>query len=153
MGRSVKGGKRDAEAHWLLGTTAEAMERPGEAKRRFEKVLLAKRTPSMEYYRALARQKLGDKGAAEKMFDELIRAGNEELKHIVDVGPRYDFFATFGHFPSASKQTADAHYLIGLGYLGKGQCKKAVKAFQEAISLDANHTDAKIHLVSLQKKK
>lgn len=152
-GRSVKGGKRDAEVHWLLGVTAEALGQADAAKRRFEKVLLAKKNPFMEYYRALARKKLGDKVAAEKMFDGLICAGNEDLKQIAEIGPRFNFFSTFGHLPSVPKQTANAHYLIGLGYLGKRQYKKAEKKFQEAISWNSNHMDARTYLATLQRKK
>ena len=150
-GRPLKGGEKAAEIYWLLGVTAEAAGRPGEAKHRFEQVLTARRDlPEIRYYRALAMDKLGNKEAAEKMLDDLIHAGTEWINDL-KTGPRFNFFAIFGGHPSVSKQTADAHYLIGLGYLGKGQLEKAAKELQEAVSWNMSHVSARTVLERLQK--
>ena len=41
---------------------------------------------------------------------------------------------------------ADAYYLMGLGYLGKGKQKKAKIFFEKALELNINHLWAKVKL-------
>jgi hypothetical protein len=44
---------------------------------------------------------------------------------------------------------ADAHYLIGLGYLGKDMQKEAKQEFAEAVKLNTNHIWAMWYLSQL----
>jgi Tfp pilus assembly protein PilF len=48
---------------------------------------------------------------------------------------------------------ANAHYLIGLGNLGKGQTDRAREEFQEALKMDINHLGATSQLMALSSPK
>ncbi|MBA7692194.1 hypothetical protein ES703_100756 [subsurface metagenome] len=61
-----------------------------------------------------------------------------------------DFFAKFGERQSAMRRKANAHYLIGLGYLGKENKSEARVQFQKAMELNINHLWAKQQLSWLQ---
>ncbi|MEJ2009269.1 MAG: hypothetical protein P8Z30_14125, partial [Acidobacteriota bacterium] len=93
---------------------------------------------AMEYYRGLAALRLGRKAAAQHFFDHLIARGEKLLAG----SPESAFFAKFSQGQSDRDRLADAHYLIGLGNLGKGEAAKAQKEFQEAVKLDVGHLGA-----------
>jgi tetratricopeptide (TPR) repeat protein len=84
------------------------------------------------YYQALACRKIGRAGEADKLFDGLIRFGEERLR----AAPAMDFFEKFGEKQTALAQSASAHYLIGLGRLGKGRKADAEAEFKKALELD-----------------
>lgn len=48
-----------------------------------------------------------------------------------------------------NNQSPDAFHLLGFVYSKKGKFKKAILAFQKALSLDPTHTEAAIALSSL----
>jgi Tfp pilus assembly protein PilF len=64
--------------------------------------------------------------------------------------PAMDFFEKFGERQSAVAQKAQAHFLLGLGYLGKGQKTEARAEFEKALSLNVNHTGARQQLAALK---
>ncbi|GAG27248.1 unnamed protein product, partial [marine sediment metagenome] len=86
-----------------------------------------------------------DKEAAE-IFDELTRTGRQQLE--ADEGMA--FFAKFGEKTRRENRMAHAHYLVGLGLLGKGQREQARAEFVEALDLDVNHLWARRQLAALQ---
>jgi TolA-binding protein len=57
-----------------------------------------------------------------------------------------DFFAKFGEREAAEKRHAEAHYVMGLGYLGKGDLVEAGEAFESALKLNPNHLWAGIRI-------
>ncbi len=77
--------------------------------------------------------------------DDLLRVAKEDLSR--------------SHLNSAEKaleqaillnnQVAEAFHLLGMDYSKKGKFKKAILAFEKALSLDPFHTDAAIALSSL----
>ena len=79
--------------------------------------------PETRFYQALSLAKLGDRAAAEKVYDQLVDNGQKRLK---DQGSA-DFFAKFGQEQTRRSQLATAHYLLGLGLLGKGDQEQRPK--------------------------
>jgi Tfp pilus assembly protein PilF len=58
------------------------------------------------------------------------------------------FFAKFGEQQSRDVEKANAHYLIGLGYLGAGNENKAQEEFKKALDLDMDHLWARYYLTN-----
>jgi tetratricopeptide (TPR) repeat protein len=102
--------------------------------------------PDMLFYQGLAALKLGQNAEATRCFDDLIAEGNKELA----AGSEVDYFAKFGERRSSSLRLADAHYLIGLGNLGKGETAKARDEFQSAVKLNVNHLGAVTQLATVR---
>jgi tetratricopeptide (TPR) repeat protein len=119
----------------LMGLCYDAMGDAEQAKTYFEKSYKQKhRSPEIAFYRALSYHKTGQQDEAVKMFDELIKSGNDMLKN----PGSHDFFAKFGERQSPKTRRATAHYIIGLGYLGNGEKGKAKDEFEQSLSLDIN---------------
>lgn len=87
------------------------------------------------YHKARAMQKLGSAGDATALFDALIADGAKLLAE----GAKVDFFAAFGEKQSHDTAMAQAHYVMALGHLGKGDRDKASAAFEQALQLNPNH--------------
>jgi len=98
--------------------------------------------PEMLYYQGMATLKLGRVRDAIQVFDEMIATGEKALA----AGSATDYFAKFGQQRSRRFRLADAHYLIGLGHLGKGDAAKAKAEFQAALELNVNHLGATTQL-------
>jgi len=142
VGKPYYGG-REPQIYYLIGTVYEAMGNIGKAKVCYEKSIKKRYGLSeMKYYQGLALKKLGQNEKANNIFDGLIKYGKERLKRASSM----DFFAKFGEKQSIQFQLANAHYLTGLGCLGKGKKEKAKTEFKETIKLNPNHLWAKIRL-------
>ena len=100
------------------------------------------------FYQGLSFSKQGRQDAADKMFDELIRSGEQRLSERSAV----DVFAKFGEGQTAAAREASAHYALGLGYLGKGQSGKAKSEFEKAVELNVSHVWARARLAELDKR-
>ena len=86
-------------------------------------------------------KKLDQDDKASQIFDELIAS--------VKPGPVVEFFAKFGEKQAHNIRTANNHYLVGLGYLGKGMKTEAKAQFEKALELNINHLWARAHLSEL----
>jgi tetratricopeptide (TPR) repeat protein len=124
-------------AHEKLGDGSKSRELFGQAA-----TLRDQGAGEMEYYQGLAALKLGQNTQAQHNFDDLIRRGEKALGGASEV----DFFAKFGRRQSERLRLANAHYLVGLGNLGKGETAKARAEFREAVKLDVNHLGATTQL-------
>ena len=91
--------------------------------------------PEMLYYQGMSALKLGQTAEAKQIFDEMIAMGDKALA----AGSDIDYFAKFGQKRASRFRLADAHYLIGLGNLGKGETAKARVEFQAVLGLNVNH--------------
>jgi tetratricopeptide (TPR) repeat protein len=124
-----------AKAHQALGDKKKAREY-------FEKSASVDVGKSeFSYYKGLALMELGQKDKARKIFDELIESAKP--------GPVVEFFAKFGEKQAHNIRTANTHYTLGLGYLGKGMQAEANTQFQKALELNINHLWARFHLSKL----
>jgi len=90
------------------------------------------------FYQGLALCELGQRKEAEELFDSLIRIGKERIDTVTDAS--VDFFTKFGSKRSQRIKRARAHYIMGLGHLGRGDRAKAKSEFEKALELDINHT-------------
>jgi tetratricopeptide (TPR) repeat protein len=149
VGRPYHEGRRPEVDYWLgvaygkLGNSAESLEM-------FRQAVAAlgpeqgRERPEMLYYAGLAAQKLGRSAEATRFFGDLIGKGEKALA----TRPEADYFAKFGQRRSSRLRLAEAHYLIGLGNLGKGEAAKARDEFQAALNLNVNHLGATTQLSS-----
>lgn len=141
--------RRAPQIDYFIGLTYEALGEEDRARTFYEKAAgweeKGERFDTY-YYRGMALVKLGQEEAAEKLFDELIRAARERLEESSSM----DFFAKFGTRKSPEAQMAEAHYLLGLGYLGKGRREEARREFQKTLVLNINHLWAGMQLPELQ---
>ena len=98
----------------------------------------------MLYYQGMAALKLGKTAEASQIFNEMIDMGAKGLA----AGSDIDYFAKFGVKRSNRLRLADAHYLIGLGDLGKGDTAKAQDEFNAVLGLNVNHLGATVQITS-----
>ena len=149
VGRPSRGG-RASQIYYFVGTAYEALGNTRKAREFYEKSVALKHGWSQIcYYQGLAFQKLSRDEKADQMFDGLIKFGKERL----EASPSMDFFAKFGERQSAMVRRANAHYLLGLGYQGKGNLDEAENEFKRALELNINHLGAKHHLARLTRMK
>ncbi len=146
VARPNRGG-RDSQIHYFIGTAYEALGDAKKAAEFYEKSVEQKHGSSeIGYYQGLAFRKLGKANEAAQIFNGLIQSGKATLES----APSLDFFAKFGEKQSALIQNAEAHYLIGLGYLGKGNKEEARAEFKKALELNINHSGAKRQMEKLR---
>jgi tetratricopeptide (TPR) repeat protein len=147
VGRPSSGG-RAPEIFYSLGVLNESRGDQEEARRFYAEAVeigASRRYPALDYYKALSYRKLGDQKAADGLLDGMISMAREELER--ETGDR--FFAKFGEQQSEEVRRGELHYLLGLGYLGKGEEAKARGEFEKALKLDINHVWAKRQLAAL----
>lgn len=149
-------GRPDHEARlpqidYLLGLTYEKLGNATKSQELFQQAVATglprKRweEPEMLYYQGLAALKLGQNSEANQIFDGLIAMGNKALAG----GTSMDYFAKFGQRLSSRLRLADAHYLLGLGELGKGATARARDEFQATLQLNINHLGATEQLAEI----
>jgi len=136
---------------YYIGTAYEALGDAKKAAEFYQKATDQKGTsgwPETRYYQGLSLRELGQKDAANKIFEELIDSGRQKLSQ----KPQIDFFAKFGEQQTEAARQADAHYVLGLGYLGKGMLDEAGTEFEEAVKLNVSHVWARAQLDKLKHK-
>ncbi len=107
--------------------------------------------PDKIYYQALAWQQLGDNARADELFERLLQHGQRHLSDICKI----DYFAV--SLPELAiwdddlniRNQIHCHFVMGLGYLGKGDLTKAQTEFQTVLDLDINHQQAQILLYDI----
>ncbi|MFB0566046.1 MAG: DUF5107 domain-containing protein [Candidatus Aminicenantaceae bacterium] len=146
VGKPYHGG-RAAQVYYFIGTGYEALGEADKARDCYEKSVASKSTWSdICYYQGLSFRNLEWEDRAEQMFEGLIEFARQSLK----TTPVVDFFTKFGEKQSAIKSRANAHYLLGLGYLGKGKQKEARAEFEKALELNINHKGARRQLSTFE---
>jgi len=148
VGRPYRGG-RSSQIYYFIGTAYEALGNARRAREFYENAVALKHGWSeICYYQGLAFRKLGRDAEADQMFDGLIKFAEDRLK----AAPPMDFFAKFGERQSAMVRRANARYLLGLGYQGKGKRDEAKEEFKKALELNPSHLGAKQHLARMSSK-
>jgi tetratricopeptide (TPR) repeat protein len=133
-------GVGSAKISFLMGSVFENLGDRTGMTASYEKAIAFRQAWSeASYYQGLAWAKLGHDADAQKIFDGLVRFGQERIKAI----PAMDFFEKFGERQSVLAQNAQAHFLIGLGYLGKGQKAEADLEFAAAYEMNPYHSGIK----------
>lgn len=139
VGRPLDGG-REPEVRYYIGKTLDAMGQKDKAGEEYRLAVAAERPPVSElsYHQGLAFRELGDNDKAEKIFSGLASTG----RRLLQGQHESDFFTKFGRRRSQRQMLAEAHYLVGLGELGKGNESEARKQFSLALEQDINHPGA-----------
>ena len=141
--------KRAPQVGYFIAVAYQAVGDNEKAQNLYNKAAQQKQTsqwPETQYYQALAFKKLGQNDKAREIFDKLIDTGKKKLAEDVSM----DFFSGFGEHQSKETRMADAHYTIGLGYLGRGETEKAKAEFEQAVELNIGHLWAKVQLSELE---
>jgi tetratricopeptide (TPR) repeat protein len=147
VGRPYRGG-RAAQVYYFIGIVFEAMDDKEKAKEYYEDgVAMEYGVSEMSYYQGLAFRRLSQEEKAKQIFKELIDFG----KHRLQAATSMDFFAKFGERQSTMRRRAQAHYLLGLGYLGRGKKDEARTQFKKSLEMNINHIWAKQQLAWLDK--
>jgi tetratricopeptide (TPR) repeat protein len=139
---------RLAQVDYLMGMAQEKLGNSAKSQELFREAAAAHSrhlSPEMEYYQGLAALRLGQNAKAQRLFDSLITRGKKMAAGNSEAG----FFVKFGRGSSERYRMANAHYLIGLGNLGKGQTNKAREEFQQALKVDINHLGATAQLMAM----
>ena len=137
-----------ARTHLLIAAAYDAINDPQKAAEHLD---LAANTEAggseFRYHKGQALAKLGKTDEAKALFDALASDGAAQLES----GGTTDFFMKFGERQARSTRLAQAHYLAGLGALGKGDKASAKGSFEKAIELNPNHLWAHTLLEELQR--
>ena len=148
------GPDRSPQAYYFIGRTHEAAGRAGEAKAAYERAVAAmtgygeSRRLSSEasgevlYYQGLACARLGRTEQASETFRRLVEAGSQSLKSAAEV----DYFAKFGDRQPNDFRLAQAHYVMALGHLGRGETDRARRQFEDALKLNPAHSGVSFQL-------
>jgi len=149
VGRPYSGG-RAAQVYYFIGTVFEAMDDANKAKEYYEDVVAMEyRVSEMSFYQGLVFRRQGQIEKANRIFEELIALGKQRLQAATSL----DFFAKFGERQSEMRRRAQAHYLLGLGYLGRGDEEEARNQFKKSLELNIHHLWAKQQLLWLDNSK
>jgi len=134
-----RGAGRAPQVNYYIGTAYEALGNREQAQDYYEKSAEATLRSGTEiaYYQALALKKIGRESEAEELFNGLIDTGRKSLE---SASP--DYFAKFGEKRTEEARLAEAHYLLGLGYLGQGDQEQARAEFGKALELNITHRRA-----------
>ena len=158
IGRPTDGGKAPV-IYYFMATAYEALGDTNRARTFLEKSAAPPSKvyepsheavtyePEILFYRASAAQKLGRTAQAARIFDSLIKSGQEAVQSSGDERP--DYFAKFGERESKEVREAQGHYMLGLGYLGSGKQQEAKAELEQAVKLNVNLLEARSHLSTL----
>lgn len=141
LGRLYKAEGKLVEAEKHLQEATKGIQVPGSA------LYYNDEPADIMFYQGLAFRELGKEAEAEAKFEALINYGQEHLSEDVE----WDFFAVSApaHSVYENDIKADNHiyclYLMGLGYLGKGEMSQAVSLFEEILAADPAHQGAHLH--------
>jgi len=151
-------GDRSPQICYHIGTACEALGDAAKAKTFFEKTVAdigegrrgGRRSAGGDsadllYAQARALEKLGRKGDAAPLYTNLLQSGRDTLAG----GSAVDFFAKFGERQSHNVRMAQAHYALGLGYLGTDKRSEAKAEFEKALEMSPTHLGANYQLAAL----
>jgi tetratricopeptide (TPR) repeat protein len=123
------GNKQRAEESWK-----QAVAQPGPAPaRRPGRSSDAAYSKSQDYYRGLAFQKLGQEDKAQELFRGMVQFGQNELQSPAPTPGENGFYPE--RRVSLRARSANAHYIVGLGYLGLKDQAAAKAELSQAVQL------------------
>ncbi len=142
-------GDRSPEIDYYIGRALEAKHASAEAKEWYRKSAAEHSLePSVRFCQGKALAALGENARAQALFAGLVQDGERQLAAASKGG--VEDFAKFGDRGSTAQRQARAHYVLGLGYLGKGENEKARAEFTECLKLNPNVFWARYELSTLK---
>jgi tetratricopeptide (TPR) repeat protein len=157
-----EGGGHSAEIAYLTGLAYEGMGDHAKATESWNKASapaplgMGRRGGGMaagasggtqSYYQALCLQKLGQPDKAKAMFQALVDSGQRALTR---PAPAEGGRGGRGQPQSARLRSANAHYEMGLGYLGLGDAAKAKAELSQAVETSPDLLGARTALAGLK---
>ena len=135
--------KEKAQKSWNEATETPTKEFGGDENSMDHYSLLQ---GSQRYYKARAKQKLGNKDGNAAIYNELLTSATSVLNKAADVSSN-----TTQSSKKLSSRTniALAHYIAGLGYAGLGNKSKAREEFNAALISAPDYINAKIAISQL----
>jgi len=159
LGEGKLYGTQENDIFYWLGCAYQGLNDTENAIAYFQKATLGLEEPSAAvfyndqqpdkiFYQGLAWRKLGQEEHAVRIFNNLITYGQNHLSDDVKI----DYFAVslpnlllFDEDLSLSNQ-AHCYFIAGLGQLGLNHFAEAKDAFLKVMVLDAQHSNANLHL-------
>ncbi|HKI45111.1 MAG TPA: tetratricopeptide repeat protein, partial [Balneolales bacterium] len=159
LGEGKLTGTRENNIHYYLACAYEEMGEDEMAGFHLNKAVEGDYSPSMSmyyydkasdmiFYQGQALLKMGKEKEARSKFNKLIDYGQAHLFDKVSI----DYFAIslpdFLVFDEDldTRNKINCHYLMGLGYLGLRELKKARDKFCKVLELDVNHIQSRVYL-------
>jgi tetratricopeptide (TPR) repeat protein len=140
-------GGRSCEVFYYQGTFYESIGDEARAREAFENAVAERQYYDSygvpHFYRGQALKKLGRADEAKPLFEALVQRGERELAEI-DTTTGISFFAKFGDQLTDDIRRSNAHYLLGLGYLGLNETARARAEFAKAAGFDIYNLWAKV---------
>lgn len=158
LGEGKLAGARDNHIHYFLGAAFEGLGASDRAKRAYELAATGPtdptspmyyndQPPEMIFYQGMARLALGQREAAQAVFEQLVAYGREHLNDDVQM----DYFAVslpdFLVFDADLNRRNRVHcrYMMALGWLGLGAGDAAARHFAEVLVEQPDHVGAATH--------
>src|ERR1035437_3365262 len=163
-----EGGARNAQVDYLTGLAYEGLGDRAKATESWNKATTAPAQSGMgrrggaggggpmaaggvqSYYQALCLQKLGQADKAKAMFQGLVDSGQLALTRTEPAGAGRGGRGGRGGAQSPRLRSANAHYAIGLGYLGLGDPVKAKAELSQAVETSPDLLGARTALAALK---
>jgi tetratricopeptide (TPR) repeat protein len=133
---SARSGNRDIQVNYFIAQAYQAMKEQEKAENYYKLAIqeeTSRRPGTMDYYKGLSFQALGNIKKAKEIFSSLIENGNSTINK--DSDNRQDYFAIFGESEADNVRNSNAYALRGLGYKGLGKTKPAKEDLQKAVEL------------------
>ena len=127
------GEKEKAHKAWEIASSIDRGE-----QRRSGNARLLKRSIA-RYSQGLALEKLGRAGEAEAIFRELVETAQRALEN----APKIDPTAAVATQQSQRDRVAQAHYVAGLGALGRRRRDESRREMAECLKISPDHLGAK----------
>ncbi len=164
LGEGKLYGAQENNIFYFLGCVYEALGQDALAQKYFTQAASGLSEPSsamfyndqppdMIFYQGLARQKRGQHGEAQAIFQKLVDYGRIHMDDVV----KMDYFAVslpnFLVFDEDLQQSNQihCHYMIALGSMGLGDEATAAAHFAQILQRDASHLGAVLHQAMLTK--
>lgn len=160
LGEGRLEGTKDNNLYYYLGMALEALGEADKAADCFEKATLgAMEVAGMMYYYDQPADMILFQGLA-KLKQNKVKEANSRFYKLIDYGEKHlrdkfkmDYFAvsmpdmTVFDDDMDEKNMAHCYYLMGLGYLGLRDKRKAIEYFKKVLSLNVNHQNARHYLL------
>lgn len=159
IGEGKLAGVLDNEINYWLGCIYERLGELQEAEEFWEKASMGSSEPSAAmyyndnqpdqiFYQGMALLKSGKENEALSRFNKLISYGEDHIFDKVEI----EYFAVslpdllIWEEDLQVRNTIHCKYLMGLGFLGKGENDRAKQLFNSILDMEATHSGALVHL-------
>ncbi|MFY9154430.1 MAG: hypothetical protein WAO52_20595, partial [Prolixibacteraceae bacterium] len=162
LGEGKLHGAQENDFHYWLGCACEGLGQTDDARKFWElakdgstepaaAIFYNDQKPDKIFYQGLALLKLERPNEARIRFDALIDFGTKHMDEVI----KLDYFAVslpdllIWEDDLTYRNKIHCHYMLGLGYYGLGELKKAKLHLSKAAEMDINHQGVQVHLAMI----